>query len=80
MKEQFIITANGEANAQLGSCNKLKAVIQWGPGYVDGVSTLKGEQPAKCKIIGNWLGGQKVILSNGDCQNFDCVWNFGYTG
>lgn len=81
-EQEFIITANGdgEGDESLSNCQKRTAVIRWGPNFVEEVSTLKGEQTAECKIIGNWLGGKKVVLSYGACLNYDCIWNFGYTG
>jgi hypothetical protein len=76
---QFIITAAREGDAPLGNCNKPGAVIKWGPGYKVGISTLEGEQSAECMIIRDLLGGKKVILSCGKCQNEACSWNTQYT-
>jgi len=80
MKEQFIITTGGSPDAYPRNCRKTGAVIQWGPGFVGGQSTLAGDQTAECKIIGNWLGGKRIIFIGGACQNFNCIWNSGYTG
>lgn len=79
-KEQFIITTGGTPDAYPGNCRKTGAVIRLGPGFVEGQSTLDGNQTAECKIIGNRLGGQPVIILDRACQNDRCPYNFGYTG